>query len=299
MINTDLSDLQQAAINAHDGTSFSPEKRGENLIAEFTEILVNDLNEIVAASDEQKEAYINKFKSLLSAWIGAKGRCISSMITGPAKFPTNRADKANRSEQNKYELLTYWRKKAKKAILKSLEPEKTYLSEIDRYKKDLANRLLLQDLYKNCNAIIRKAKGSDCTTELETAGLSHPNAVKIQLPDFCRRIGFASYVTTNNLANIHRIEGRIKELESKEQKATKENEVIKIEGGQIVVDYSIDRVQILHDVKPDRSIIDSLKHAGFHWSPSNSCWQRQITNNAIYSVRDLLSTTLKKVVTTI
>ncbi len=294
MINTDLSDFKQRAIQAHYGTSFSPEKRGENLITEYTEALQGDLKEIETASDEQKEAYVLKFRSLLSSWVGAKGNCISTMITGPANFPVRRAEKANRSEENKYQLFSYWRGKAKKAILKSLQPEKTYETEIDRYKKDLAGRIQMQELCKTCNAIIRKAKGADCTAELEAAGLSHNNAIKIQLPDYCGRIGFASYVTTNNLANIHRIEGRIKELEAKEQKATKENEVIKIQGGQIVVDYSIDRIQIQHDSKPDRAVIDSLKHAGFHWSPSNGCWMRQITGNAIYSVRNLLSTTLKK-----
>ena len=293
LLSTDLSDLKQRAINAHNWTSFDPEKRGEQLINEFTQELIDDLKEIETASEGQKAAYISKFRSLLSSWISAKSNCMSSMITGPARFPTRRAEKANRSEQNKYELLTYWRKKAKKAILKSLEPEKTYETEIERYKKDLTNRLQLQQLYKDCNAIIRKAKGQPCTEALEAAGLSHSNAIKIQTPDWGGRIGFASFHTSNNLANIHRIEGRIKELEAKEQKAGKENEVISFQGGKITVDYSIDRILIQHDSKPERSVIDSLKGAGFHWAPSQHCWMRQITGNAMYATRELLRNTLK------
>lgn len=123
--NTDLSYLLQRAIWAHNNTSFSPERRGEQLIKDFTELLESDLEIIKDATEEQKEAYIIKFKSLLNSWIGAKMNCISSMITGPANFPVRKAEKANRSEQNKYELLTYWREKAKKAILKSLQPEKS------------------------------------------------------------------------------------------------------------------------------------------------------------------------------
>jgi hypothetical protein len=56
-------------------------------------------------------------------------------------------------------------------------------------------------------------------------------------------------------------------------------------GGIIVVDYSIDRVQIKHDTKPEKAIIDNLKHSGFRWSPSNTAWQRQITPAALYSVQ--------------
>ena len=288
-MNTTLEDLKARAIQAHYGTSFSPEVRGENLIREFTEVLLDDLKQIETASDEQKEAYISKFKALLSAWIGAKSNCISTMITGPARFPVRRAEKANRSEQNKYELFTYWRSKAKKAILKSMEPEKTYLSEIDRYKKDLAGRQKLQEIMKASNAIIRKAKGATCTAELEAAGLSHDSAIKIQLPDYAGRIGFAQFNLTNNLANIHRIEGRIKEMEAKGQKATTqpEGKEIPFEGGRVVLDYSIDRVQIQHDKRPEYSVISLLKGAGFHWSPRNGCWMRQISPAAIWKAEQI------------
>ncbi len=164
-----------------------------------------------------------------------------------------------------------------------------YSEEIAKYKKDLASRIKLQEMAKTCNAIIRKAKGADCTMQLELAGLDHTNAVNIQQPDFCGRIGFPSYVTTNNLANIKRIEGRIKELEGKMQQAetTNDAEPIRFEGGEIVLDYSIDRLQIRHDSKPSRVVIDSLKHSGFHWSPTNGAWQRQITNTALWQAETI------------
>ena len=45
----------------------------ENIfINEFTDILNNDLQEISEASEETKQNYIKKFKSLLSAWLDCK-----------------------------------------------------------------------------------------------------------------------------------------------------------------------------------------------------------------------------------
>lgn len=283
-----LQEFRTRARQAHNWTSFDPEKRGEQLIKEFEEILNNDLEKIKDASDSQKAFYVSKFKNLFSSWLNAKSNCFSMMITGGSNFDTRKHERNNNRETSHYNAFNYWREKAQKAILKSLQPEKTNLTELERYKKDLAGRLANQQLMKDCNAIIRKAKGLDCTQLLVNAGLSEKNAIEIQKPDFCGRIGFASFNTTNNLANIKRIEQRIKHLENLEKLAENVGEqVFKFEGGQVVIDYTINRVQIKHDSKPDRSIIDSLKHGGFHWSPSNKAWQRQITRAAIYATNEI------------
>lgn len=280
-MEANLNDMQQRAIWAYNWTSFNPEKRGKQLIEEFNGILLEDLKEIEAASEEQKNAYVSKFRSLFSSWIGAKSNCASSVITGGSGFNVRRAEKANRSEHNKYELFTYWRSKAKNAILKSLEPEKTYSSELDRYRADLANRIKLQEIMKNCNAIIKKAKGKECTSELMAAGLSEKNAIEIQKPSNFGGPGFARFNLTNNLANIKRVEERIQILEAKEQASKNEQPVKYFEGGKVEINYQLDRVLIVHDTKPDSSVISSLKRSGFHWSPRSGAWMRQITPIAI------------------
>ncbi len=40
--------------------------------------------------------------------------------------------------------------------------------------------------------------------------------------------------------------------------------------------------------KPDAEIREAVKHNGFKWSPKNKCWQRQLTNNAKYSLKCLI-----------
>jgi hypothetical protein len=124
--------------------------------------------------------------------------------------------------------------------------------------------------------------------QLQLAGLNPTQAVKIQQKDFCGRIGFPQYVLTNNLANIKRIGERISILEAKAIKASEAPyETFTFEGGKVVMDRTIDRVQIIHASRPGPEVISQLKHRGFHWSPTNRCWQRQITRDAIYATEML------------
>lgn len=39
------------------------------------------------------------------------------------------------------------------------------------------------------------------------------------------------------------------------------------------------------DSKPEVSVIADLKRMAFKWSPSNKCWQRKITANAMSDTR--------------
>lgn len=53
----------------------------------------------------------------------------------------------------------------------------------------------------------------------------------------------------------------------------------------------MDRIQIIYDGKPERDVIDKLKHNGFRWSPSQGAWQRQLNRNGRMAVNRVLSET--------
>jgi len=292
-----LSSLWELAYRAHTGTSFSPEKRADNIIQSYSEELVADIEELKKSEIEEEiiNGYISRYKNNLSSWLSAKSNCLSTMIAGGSNFPVRRAEKANRSEQRNYEVFRVWREKAKKAIIRKSLPEKTFISEIDRYKKELEGCKRNQQLMKDTNAIIRKSKGKDCTSELIKLGLSEKIAVEIQKPDFCGRIGFASYSLTNNNANIKRLEERLKTMEQKEELSTtvKETEY-KFSEGIIIMNFQDDRIQVKHDQKPNFEGLQTMKKHGFKWSPSNVCWQRQITVNAIYTTNSLFSVNIPR-----
>jgi hypothetical protein len=273
-----LEDLKKLAIEAHEGTSFDPERRGEHLIIECEANLRLDLLEIEDATAEQKEAYTKKFRSLLTAWLHSKSRCISTMITGPANFPVRRAMKFNDWEQKKYQVFKDWRTRAKKAIIKSTFPESNPLEELRR---DLLDRVKTQEFYKTVNAAYRAYNKN--SHNLDKFNLQ--NETKQMIISWTPKYSYETapiegWKMTNNLANIKRIEKRILELEKKEEVKSNCQQEFYFDQGAVILNFSIDRVQIKHDKKPDKAVIDLLKHAGFHWSPSNMVWQRQMTDEA-------------------
>ena len=57
---------------------------------------------------------------------------------------------------------------------------------------------------------------------------------------------------------------------------------------EVVENKEIMRVQLLFDGKPDESTRQLLKRKGFNWSPREKAWQRQLTENGIRAVKDIL-----------
>lgn len=281
-----LDNFRQKAIQAHNWTSHVPEKRGETMVNEYSAQLAEDLAELKAQGidSETLTTYEQRYKSLFSAWLNAKSNCISSMITGPARFPTHKAEKANRSEQKHYDIFQQWREKAKKAIVRKAQPEKTYNSEIERYKAELEGMKRNHELMKIGNNAIRKANKDKVDI---TAYLIETFGIKPHMIDWTMKFGFG---LQNNNANMKRVELRIKELEAKEQSRQDEPEKeFLFNGGKVVMNYEADRIQIMHDVKPTQEVITLMKKNGFKWSPFNKAWQRQITANAIYTTKHLIN----------
>ena len=54
------------------------------------------------------------------------------------------------------------------------------------------------------------------------------------------------------------------------------------------------RIQIFFEDKPDEAMRKVLKSNAFKWAPSEGAWQRQLTNNAIYSFKHYVMPELKK-----
>lgn len=91
---------------------------------------------------------------------------------------------------------------------------------------------------------------------------------------------FPSYELSGNNAEIRRLKQRIEQL-------TRDKEVgyvgWKFDGGETVANTGNNRLQLLFDEKPSAERRAVLKSNGFHWSPSEQAWQRQLNDNAIYA----------------
>ncbi len=283
-----LQEFLQKAKDAHRWTSFSPEKRGEQLIKDYSNQLAADIENIKehGADQEVIDQYIERYKRLFATWLNAKSNCTSSMVTGPANYNLRRHEKTQKSEQKHYDIWQDWREKAFKAITRKPKAEKTYSSELERYKAELEVLKQYQVLVIEANKKIRASKKSGENIEQY---LIDTFKIKPHMMSDTLRWGFS---TTNNNAKIKRVEGMIKQLENKETakeatggiKTLYEGDTVKI-----VVNYELDRIQIINDGKPDAATIAMYKSAAFKWSPTNKAWQRQYTSNAMYSTNSIIS----------
>ena len=61
------------------------------------------------------------------------------------------------------------------------------------------------------------------------------------------------------------------------------------EGGKVEANKQLNRLQIFFDDKPSADIRAELKANGFHWSPKEGAWQRQLNDNAIHAAGRLKS----------
>ena len=284
-----LSHLEGKAQGAYRNISFSPERRGTQDIKDYSDELTGDIEELKAggASDESITDYKSRYERFFTSYLHAKSNTFSVMITGAGNFPVRRHAKANRSEQRHYEIFREWRIKAKKAIVRKAQPIKTYTSEIERYKDDLASMQRSHDKMKQGNKLVAKAikSGEDISQTLINEYGIAPHMV-----DWCMKFGFG---LQNNNANMKRVEQRIKELEQKEtMRQTSPEKEFTFKGGKVVLNYEADRIQIFFDVRPTQQELNEWKAKGlnsFNWSPSVTAWQRKITPNAIWTTKRMLS----------
>ncbi|WP_217957978.1 DUF3560 domain-containing protein [Acutalibacter muris] len=95
---------------------------------------------------------------------------------------------------------------------------------------------------------------------------------------------FPSYELSNNNAEIRRLKQRIEQLS-----ASQELGYVgwTFGGGEAVANTDNNRLQLIFDEKPTEEQRIALKRNGFHWSPSEQAWQRQLNDNAIYAASRL------------
>ncbi|GHU60320.1 hypothetical protein FACS1894171_1340 [Clostridia bacterium] len=134
----------------------------------------------------------------------------------------------------------------------------------------------LQATMKGVNAYWRKTG-----TCLGAPGITEEQAKKLDnriLETTCswEKQPFSSYNLTNNNATIKRLESKVNE-------ASRGFEGWEFDGGRAEANKELERLQLFFDDKPNESQRAVLKASGFKWAPSQEAWQRQLTDNAIYS----------------
>ena len=291
-------DLARAS---HAGTSMVPEHRAIQEREGYSAQLESDHAVLskLANTDEKRatlesewDRYRSGYRRRTIALLGAKSRCISTMITGPSNFPTRRAQKANDSEHRRSTELIEWRGRAMRSICKKLQPELAPIMSGDsdalvRLREKIAKAEEQQKAMKQVNRAIRanKKKGPEAqVAALVKLGFPEKAAARALEPDAIGRVGYPDYSLSNNNANIRRMKARLAQIERAH--ATPDTEV---EGDNARVEDcpAENRVRLFFPGKPEADVRKRLKDNGFRWARSIEAWQAYRNHNSIAVANDV------------
>lgn len=247
------------------------------------------------APDPQE--FIDGFVSKWAAYQHAGSRTLNWFVTGPARFPVRSNERRMDTEHRRLtEYLDFAKqaparavKDAKRARAQSLGAVGVVDEELIDLKARLEKREAAQRHMKAVNEVIRRHKlgegdGATLSALLKDRGIDmNPNRAGMVLrpPYSGAKGGYEGYQLSNNLAEIKRLQARVRQVEAKQARVEEGTEAKRVVNGVEVIEANADdRLRLVFDGKPPRETIQLLKSNGFRWSPTNGAWQRQLTPNA-------------------
>lgn len=258
--------------------------RAYDLADKVAEARPDEANRVYALAEQYSRKMAENMND--SSRIGMM--CPSVMISGAGNFPVKKKEKQNaaaeRNHQQFREIQGILAKIEKilygKEVIKSGDEQ-----AIEKLEEKLEGLKESQETMKAANKALRMKDAEKGNEALKDMGYSDAQIKELREPDFCGRIGFPDYELQNNNANIHRIEGRIKELKATKAKGTQETECKLF---KIVRNVEEMRLQLIFEGKPEAKVREVLKSNGFRWAPSQSAWQRHLNGNSEYSLNRVI-----------
>lgn len=213
--------------------------------------------------------------------------CPSVMISGPANFPVKKKEKQNRAAERNHQQYIDIQKylgKIKKILYGSEIIKSDDKDAVGKLEEKLDMLQKEQEKMKAVNAYYRKHKTLDGCPDLSLEDIEE---LKLEMKAgwHYQDKPYLSYELSNNNQSIHAVKARLESLKAAKEKETAEYDT---EHFKVVENTEMMRLQLFFDGKPDAEIRKAVKHNGFKWSPKNQCWQRQLTDNARYSLRCLI-----------
>lgn len=284
---------EQSARTAHEMMSMQEYKEGSKT-REYRN-LVDNAYDLAGQVEEKRplqserayklaERYSRKMAEYFNKDSAIGCRCPSVLISGAGNFPVKKKEKQVQAWKNNYQFYQETQKLISKikSILYGKDIIKSGDSDaVERLEEKLAGLKEDQERMKVANKFIRLKNVEKGNEGLTNMGYSEKEIKELREPDFCGRVGYPPYMLQNNNANIHRVEGRLKQLKAAKERGSRKEENRYF---RVVENTEIMRLQIFFDEKPVQDIRSILKKNGFKWSSKNGCWQRQLTDNARYSL---------------
>ncbi len=296
---------EETARNAHycvhmgDYTPGSATASYRNSVNSAAQLVEQQKARVSAFYHDKLDALLNSYARRLAAWTNDYNRNQASypsqFIAGAGNFNMR---KHNRQMAREDFLWEEYRQI--EAILDKIRSIGTGPVDLaDPHAREMlterlnSQRQMLEDA-KTANAYYRKHKtleGCPGLSEKSRAWLTRPGvfASGDGSPISLYGSPFPAYELASIRGKIERTEQRLAELDRREQQAAEPQTGTAFDGGQIVRNIDLNRLQILFDAIPDADTRAALKQNGFRWSPKNQAWQRQLTDNAERAARQVLS----------
>lgn len=282
---------EAAARHANNVNSFSDYKPG-SATAEYRKAV----DKAVEIAERQKkrvdpqyhgkidyllDQYARKLAENMNQSFSIEGRVPSVLIAGPANFPVRKKEKQNAARDKNMKdwqhiqgLLDKIRSTGTGGI-SSDDP-----NAVQRLQSKLQGLQDLQERMKAVNAYYRKNKTLDGCPQLTPEQVEKLKSEMAQSNHMSDK-PFLSWQLSNNNAEIRRTKARIEKLERQ-----RETEYVgwQFDGGTVEINRELNRLQVFFDTKPGADTRSVLKSNGFHWSPREGAWQRQLGDSVFWAV---------------
>lgn len=266
------------------GSATAAYKNRVNAVYDIVDQIAERKPNLADKAAAKADRYSRKLAEYYNAYYRNEASCPSVMIAGPANFPVRKKQKQNSRRDTLMNEWNYLESYAEK-IKHLLTQEQPILSNdenvIELLTEKIADLEAEKESMKAMNAHYRKHGNIDEYDGLITQDMQRHL-------DFIFRYDFVHgslFSTTNINQEIKRNRDRLESIQRIKDAGSTETEH---EDFTVIENTELMRLQIIFDVKPEPEVRDILKSNGFKWAPSQNAWQRQLTNNAKYSLKRVI-----------
>ncbi len=266
------------------GSATEAYKNRVNAIYDIVDKIKEKKPNLAAKAAGMADRYSRKLAEYYNAYYRNEASCPSVMIAGPANFPVRKKQRQNSrrdSLMNEWNYLESYAEKIKHLLIQEQPILSNDENVIELLTEKIADLEAEKKSMKAMNAHYRKHGNIDEYDGLITHDMQRHL-------DFIFRYDFihgSLFNTTNINQEIKRSRDRLEEIKRVKDAGTTETEY---ESFAVIENTEIMRLQIVFADKPDLEVREILKSNGFKWAPSQNAWQRQLTNNAKYSLKRVI-----------
>lgn len=286
---------EEVARQARGMWSFSEYEHGSKT-AEYRAAVDRCYAEVDRLPEELKErgaAMADRYARRLAEWYNKQFRiemmCPSVMICGGSNFPVRKKEKQNAAQDRHYQLYKEIQQIPDKiaGLLRGANIIKSGDADaLEKLQQKVEKLEAWQAEMKEANAYYRKHKSLKGYKDFSD---ERAEELDKAISETWYQKPFAPFELTNNNAKIKSAKARIAQIERLKKEAADTAEQHEADDTKdlykVVENAEIMRLQVIFDGKPNAYARSIMKRNGFRWSPSNSAWQRQLTQNAKYSLK--------------